>query len=318
METGTRSHREWDTKTVRRQPTPPPQRSVAHPSRSLAAMTPADVLHLQRLAGNGAVTRYLRRFADLGAVVQREASVEGDPKKLDFMVSRFGDQLKAVFVNATEDQVGTAVRLADAKWRAAYVGAKEKLTRTSATAALDKKEILEALGKTDKELSSQASYLLLTNALTGTFSDEATVWYGYKPAKMAPVPLGSTPALDILQQKGTIEPEDKHADHRLQNSANDNIVKTGADTASTASPGNSMPTSRRTAPSTSRTPKLTRSISSWSTTGSRRTFTYPSGSGPPPSRGGTEIYSSVDYLGDLNTPLWAEAAIAYGTRGETF
>jgi hypothetical protein len=234
METGTRSHREWDTKTVRRQPTPPPQRSVAHPSRSLAAMTPADVLHLQRLAGNGAVTRYLRRFADLGAVVQREASVEGDPKKLDFMVSRFGDQLKAVFVNATEDQVGTAVRLADAKWRAAYAGAKEKLTRTSATAALDKKEILEALGKTDKELSSQASYLLLTNALTGTFSDEATVWYGYKPAKMAPVPLGSTPALDILQQKGTIEPEDKHADHRLQNSANDNIVKTGADTASTA------------------------------------------------------------------------------------
>ena len=199
--------------------------------------TGRGLLALQRTAGNRAVAQLIRSAPPApagGPVVQREAAVDKDPKMLDFMITRMGDQLKASFVNATDEQITTAVRLVDGWWRAKYLADKKKLTKTTAGGAMDKKALLQALGKTGAALESKDSYIILNSALTSTFADEATHIFNFKPAKLAKMVLGAVPALDILKENGEILPEDKTGDGRLKTCTENNIVKTGADTPATA------------------------------------------------------------------------------------
>lgn len=207
--------------------------TLRRPSPKPAAPA-AALLTLQRMAGNRAVTQLVRAAVASPPVIQRDVTVDNNPKKLDFMISRFGTELQTAFVNATEEQVTAAVRLVDAAWRTAYAAGTKKLTKKSAGDALNKRAVLEALGKTGAALTSQASYQILTNALATTFKDEADHIFGMKPSKIAKLPLGVPYALDVLEDKGTIDPEDKTGDARLQDCTNNNIVKTGADTPTTA------------------------------------------------------------------------------------
>jgi hypothetical protein len=192
---------------------------------------------LARSVGERAVARGAYAHPAAG-LVQREAKVEEDPAKLDFLVSRFGDEARKIFRNAREQEIDAAVRLVDAAWRTAYESGTEgerELTKLTASKVPPRQDLLKALGKSGADLKGQDAYKLLTGVMDATFHDDADHAFNYKPTKVAKVGLGTVYALQIVQDDdGAIEPEDKSTDPRRTICLNDNIVKTGADTAATA------------------------------------------------------------------------------------
>jgi hypothetical protein len=165
-------------------------------------------------------------------VVQRESKVTSEAK-LSFFVDEMATQAKARFTNATEDQLDAFRMYVNASWSAKY-SPKAAFDKTAARAAWKPAECLRLLGKGKPE---QDHFKWLSDALDQTFSDDTDNSYGIfsrPPAKMDQFPPSSDPWLDQLNGEGLIQPEDKTGDQRLKTCAQDNIVKTLADSADTA------------------------------------------------------------------------------------
>ena len=169
-----------------------------------------------------------------GKVLQRLAIVKDDPVKLSFVIDEFGRHTKGLFTNATEEQVTEFIRDVNTHWRAAY-SAKKSLTKEAAASALKshQKDLLRTLGK---EKPEQADYQRLAKAMESTFDDETDNLYSIatRREKVEGLPPGSVWWLDQVHGENLITPEDKSSDNRLVTCTMDNIVKTNADTADTA------------------------------------------------------------------------------------
>jgi hypothetical protein len=200
-------------------------RRAGGPSSNLWADSPRMTAQQQTLQA---------MFGPAAVVVQREAVVDDDETKLQFFVERFSGLIKDRFTNADEDKRTAFMRDVSVAWDGAYAGNENRLDLGKAKQALKMKALLLLLGKADP---ASADYERLSLAVSDTFADDADNLYALstRVEKFAAPAAGTDGWLTVVDGEGLIEAEDKTGDDRLVNNASqDHIVKTGADTADSA------------------------------------------------------------------------------------
>ena len=222
--------------------------SVAPAREAAARIARGDFRGLRnRESGSQAVVqgldsspRQLRQRQTLAAMVpafgapvlQREAEVDSRGK-LAFFIDEMRANAKARFTNANEEQLDAFLQYVNGQWDGAYSD-DSAFTLAAARKSWSPKEGLRVLGKDQPE---QKHYQWLAEALNQTFADDTDIRYGIsiKPGAENPqFPASSNPWLNQLKDEGLIEPEVKSGDPKLMNCQLDNIKKTGADSADTA------------------------------------------------------------------------------------